>query len=289
MITGRGVFFIWCATVITSLLLIEVQTAVASEIGTPVVWASADRPTSYILQGKDRGRGVVDELYRLLHKELPQYEHKTEVMTFNRVLAKMEAGEHICSVGFKKPERERVGVFSAPAILTIPFSVISKKGRLEPYLGDKSTVDLQTLFSNSNLIGAVRQKRSYGEINEKIKHYQKKGRLIEVGPSASLIKMLVLDRVDFVIEIPSFVMYQAKQQGRENEISSFAITDYKKIALVAKVFCTKSRWGYDLVTKINRILKGHINTPEYRAIIERWYDGHAKTIIRENWALLSPH
>ncbi len=289
MVTGRGVVFIWCAAVITSLLLMGAQTAVASEIGAPVVWATADRPTSYILQGRDRGRGVVDELYRLLHKELPQYQHRTEVMTFNRVLAKMEAGERVCSVGFKKSERERVGIFSQPAILTIPFFVISKKGRLEPYFGGKSTVDLQTLFSNSNLIGAIRQKRSYGEINEKIKHYQEEGRLIGVGPSASLIKMLIMGRVDFVIEIPSFVTYRAKQQGRENEISSYAITDYKKIALIAKVFCTKGRWGHDFVTKINRILKGHINTPEYRAFIERWYDGHAKTVIRENWALLGAH
>jgi len=40
--------------------------------------------------------------------------------------------------------------------------------------------------------------------------------------------MLLLDRADFAIEIPSFLVYQAKQMGRKNEIVSFAIQDYKK-------------------------------------------------------------
>lgn len=122
-----------------------------------IVWAAADRPTSYILEGRDKGRGVVDEVYSILHENMNDYDNKTRVMNFARVLIQMENGLNQCACGFKNPEREKVGYFSIPAIIALPFSVVAKKGRLDEIYKDTDTISLKNLLDNKNLKGGDKE------------------------------------------------------------------------------------------------------------------------------------
>ncbi len=246
-----------------------------------VVWAVADRPTSYILEGVDKGRGVVDEVYYLLHKNLKEYEHKTNKMNFARVLQQMENGENQCACGFKKPEREKVGYYSVPAVIALPFSVIVKKGKLEEIYGKTESIALANLLENEKFKGGVSKKRSYGNITPLIDTYEKKGNLYAHPSTQNLMKMLMADRLDYAIEIHSFANYIAKQLDNEDIFETYAIDENKNKVLIAYIFCTKNEWGRKIIEKVDRILEKERQTPTYVEIMGRWYDDKGRKIIKD--------
>jgi len=246
-----------------------------------VVWAVADRPTSYILEGVDKGRGVVDEVYYLLHKNLKEYEHKTNKMNFARVLQQMENGENQCACGFKKPEREKVGYYSVPAVIALPFSVIVKKGKLEKIYGKTESIALKNLLDNEKFKGGVSKKRSYGNITPLIDTYEKKGNLYAHPSTQNLMKMLMADRLDYAIEIHSFANYIAKQLDNEDIFETYAIDENKNKVLIAYIFCTKNEWGRKIIEKVDRILEKERQTPTYVEIMGRWYDDKGRKIIKD--------
>jgi polar amino acid transport system substrate-binding protein len=246
-----------------------------------VEWVVADRPTSYILDGPDKGKGSVDELYALLFRNLPGYEHKTTNMTFGRVLQTMKSGQNLCAVGFKDPEREEVAYFSIPAIISLPFSVVAKKGRIEQFYGDVDSISIEKLLANRWLRGGVMQKRSYGDIDDIIKKYENRRVLHTLTPNSDIVQMLLSDKLDYVIEIVSFAKYRAKHAGKEKEITSFPIREYRQPVLVAHVFCTKNEWGRQMIQKINQIIRRERASPAYIEFMERWYDDRSRRIIRK--------
>lgn len=253
----------------------------AGYAGDTVLWAVADRPTSYILEGVDKGRGVVDEVYSILHKNLSDYDHKTVVMNFTRILAEMEKGKKQCACGFKKPEREKVGYFSIPAIIALPFAVVAKKGRLDKIYGNKDSISLKNLIKNKNLKGGVTKKRSYGDLTQMISEHEEKGDLYVQSSTRNLMKMLVADRLDFAIEIPSFAKYIAKQLKNEDMFTGYAIEENKNKVLIAHIFCTKNEWGRAIIERIDNILEKERKSSDYIEILERWYNEKSRKAIRE--------
>jgi len=245
-----------------------------------IVWAVADRPTSYILKGVDKGRGVVDEVYYLLQKNMNEYEHKTNKMNFARVLQQMQYGENQCACGFKKPEREKVGYYSVPAVIALPFSVIVKKGRLNDVYGKTESISLKKLLENKKYKGGVSKKRSYGNITPLIDTYEKKGNLYAHSSTQNLMKMLVADRLDYAIEIHSFANYIAKQLDNEDIFETYAIDENKNKVLIAYIFCTKNEWGRKVIERVDHILKKERKTEKYVEIMGRWYDDKGRKIIK---------
>jgi len=268
-----------CCTAVTTVYFLLCSSLCYAE--DTVVWAVADRPTSYILEGLDKGRGVVDEVYSVFHKSLSDYDHKTDVMNFARILVQMENGRKQCACGFKKPEREKVGYFSIPAIIALPFAVVAKKGRLDEIYGNTESISLKKLLENKKLKGGVTKKRSYGDVTQMINEHEKKGNLYVQSSTHNLMKMLVADRLDFAIEIPSFAKYIAKQLKNEDMLTSYAIEEVGNKVLIAHIFCTKNEWGRAIVDRINNILRKERKSADYIEILERWYDEKGRKIIRE--------
>jgi len=267
--------------IIFALPIVMIMVIAARADHETVEWVVADRPTSYILDGPDKGKGAVDGLYALLFRYLPEYEHKTINMTFGRVLQTMKSGQNLCAVGFRDQEREKVAYFSIPAIISLPFAVVAKKGRIEQFYGDIDSVSIEKLLADKRLRGGVMQKRSYGDIDGIIKKYEESRVLHTLTPNSDIVQMLLSDRLDYVIEIVSFAKYRAKHSGKEKEITSFPIREYRQQVLVAHVFCTKNEWGRQMIQKINQIIRRERTSPSYIEFMERWYDDRSRRIIRK--------
>lgn len=244
-----------------------------------VTWAIADRPTSYILRGKDKGRGAVDELYSLLQKHLKDYQHKNHEMSFARVLQQMKCGKNVCACGFKSGKREEVGLFSQPAIIAMPYSIVTKKEHLSQIFSNAHSISLEKLIKNKSITGGITQERSYGSITAVINENQNKNIDI-LANTSNLIKMLILDRVDYIIEIPSFAVYMVKQFQPQISLQSISIIENTNEILFARIFCTKNQWGKNIIRKIDKILDQEKGTPEYLELMERWYDENSRLIIR---------
>ena len=248
----------------------------------PVLWAVADRPTSYILHGPDKGRGTVDEVYALLHKGLSDDDHVLVEMNFPRTLEKMRQGECVCSMGFKRPEREEVAYFSEPAVLALSYGVISVRGRLDMFLHG-GQLSLEQLLNDKRFKGAVLQQRSYGEITSLISDHTHDGSLMVLPPGSDTQEIVLQGRADYLIEIPSFFMYQAREKGQQEHFVSYVIEEYTTPVLVAYVFCTRNDWGKKFIQQVNAIIRKERDTASYREIIERWYDENSRKLIRDNY------
>ncbi|MBU1001800.1 MAG: TIGR02285 family protein, partial [Proteobacteria bacterium] len=257
--------FLWA-----SVLLFPAGPSFAQETKTTVIWAVADRPTSFIFEGPDKGRGVVDEVYNKLHTALPDYEHVLLEMNFPRTLNYMREGERVCSTGFWTADREKVALFSLPVILALPYGVICLKERVKEFDSGAGRISLTRLLADKRLRGAVLQARSYGEITPMVKASSDDSTLRVLPPGANTIQMLTHGYLDYIIEIPSFVMYQAKQQGEENRLESLSIEEYVTPVLVAHIFCTRGQWGEGFIRQLNEIIERERGTEEYREFIERW-------------------
>ena len=244
-----------------------------------VTWAIADRPTSYILRGKDKGRGAVDELYSLLQKHLKGYQHKNHEMTFARVLQQMKCGKNVCACGFRSSKREEVGLFSQPAIIAMPYSIVTKKGHFSQIFSNAHSISLEKLIKNRSITGGITQERSYGSITAVINENQNKNIDI-LANTSNLIKMLILDRVDYIIEIPSFAVYMVKQFQPQISLQSISIIENTNEILLARIFCTKNQWGKNIIRKIDKILDQEKGKPEYLELMERWYDENSRLVIR---------
>jgi polar amino acid transport system substrate-binding protein len=278
----KSVFFFMrtiCCTALTAVYFLLCSSSGYAK--DTVVWAVADRPTSYILEGQDKGRGVVDEVYSVLHENLSDYSHKTQDMNFARILVQMKNGEKQCACGFKKPEREKVGYFSVPAIIALPFSVVAKKGRLNGIYGNTESISLKNLLENTKLKGGVTMKRSYGDITQIIAEHEKTGSLYAQSSTYNLMNMLAADHLDYAIEIPSFAKYIAKQIENEDIFESYAIEENTNRVLIAHIFCTKNEWGRSIVDRIDNILRKERKSSDYIEILERWYDEKGRKNIRE--------
>ncbi|MGD9213068.1 MAG: TIGR02285 family protein [Desulfobacteraceae bacterium] len=271
-------------------IMLAFFTLLGNASGQTVVWAVADRPTSYILEGEDKGKGAVDEVYALLQENLTEYQHKNQEMTFARIIKQMEHGKNVCACGFKKPEREEVGIFSQPAIISVPFSIVTKKKHLPEMFNNVDSISLEKLLKNKSITCGVTQKRSYGSITELINIEQNKNISVHTNTS-NLTKMLLLDRVDYIIEIPSFPIYMAKQLKKEDPLLnqnqdplvSIGIEENTNKVLLASIFCTKNQWGNDIMKKIDDILSREKAKPQYLKMLERWYDEKSRLVIRKHY------
>ena len=268
------------ALLLLTLCLLLPQPAMAEET---ITWMTADRPTSYILHGPDKGMGVVDQLYRLLWKEMPEYDHQTRPMSFGRALKEMAEGKNICAVGFISPEREAVGCFSIPAVVSLPYSIVARKGHLEGIFGDVEAISLCGLLARGDLKGGVVQKRSYGSLNPLIAAEEDRKMLYVLTPGADKVEMLLKGRIDYLVEIAPFMTYQAKQSGNQDLLTSFAIEESKERALTASVFCANTKFGQEVITKVNDIIREHRAEPAYLEMLERWYDPNSRPRLREQY------
>lgn len=49
-----------------------------------IIWVDVDAPPFYILEGNEKGKGVVDEITLLLQKNMPQYDHEHQVINLSK-------------------------------------------------------------------------------------------------------------------------------------------------------------------------------------------------------------
>ncbi|MBU1247080.1 MAG: hypothetical protein KKB70_00165, partial [Proteobacteria bacterium] len=183
--------------------------------------------------------------------------------------------------------REEVALFSLPAILALPYGVVCLKERVKEFDNGSGRISLTQLLADKRFHGGVLQERSYGEITSIVKAGSDSSILRDLPPGANTIQMLLQRHVDYIIEIPSFITYQAKQQGEEGQFLSLAIEEYEAPVLVAHIFCTRGQWGEGFILQLNEIIERERGTEVYREIIERWYDDNGRQVIREHYDQLT--
>jgi len=243
-----------------------------------VIWRVTDWPPFYILEGPDKGKGIYDEIISMISLHIPEYEHVTMRMNTVRVRAQWNLGEKVCHpsviVG------ESFNTQSVVNSILLPHRIIAhrdKEGVLR-----KDEVSLDQLLGDTQHRGGFTPERYTPLLNDIVKQH-KGGKHLYFNPNYDrLIEMILLKRLDYIVEYPPIITYTAKQMGLDNPTKSLGIQETKDMSyILVAVGCTKNAWGRAMINKIDQVLKKESLNPDFLEPRLRWYDEPSRNILRK--------
>jgi len=244
--------------------------------GESITWVEVNFPPIWILEGPDKGNGILDGLISIYEKNMPVYEHHHVAANITRILSMMKEGQNVCHAGIlKSPDREQFIYFSIPNCITNLHKIVVKKSRKNSLFGNIMNVSLEDLLKNTNLKLGVSKSSSYGTtINNLLEKYKEKSTiLLRSGQDnhQGLIRMLKEERIDYMIGYPWEITYIDSQMDLRDEI---AVVDIKELEgqqwILSYVGCTKNEWGRQVIEKINAILLKVRASDEYLYHVLKW-------------------
>lgn len=241
-----------------------------------IIWVDVDAPPFYILEGNEKGKGVVDEITLLLQKNMPQYDHEHQVINLSRLMYMMRNGEHVCHAAlFRTRERETEALFSStPTDIVPPVGITIKADRKDDF-PDHDNCSLAELLEKKKLKAGIAADRSYGKPLDDILKRNEGSPLVYARSGADiysgLLRMLLAGRVDFILGSPLEAGYIHKKMDVGDSVINIPIRENMEYTM-GYAACPKNEWGRGVIAEIEKILKERRNTDEYRDIFEKWLD-----------------
>ena len=175
------------------------------------------------------------------------------------------------------PEREKFIYYSIPIDFDPPLGVTIKRSKAELFKNTK-IISLEKLLENKQLRIGIQSGRSYGKILDPLleKHKGQKHIYIREGKGLyeSLLKMLMADRIDYILGYPVETIYVGKMLGVDDQVMNIPLQEHLNTYSYGYIACSKTEWGREIIEKINRILRKERPTEHYRSIMERWLDSN---------------
>ena len=243
-----------------------------------ITWGWIDNAPGSIPGGPDKNQGIEDRIRALLKERLTGYDHAEVQAPIPRVINEIKSGNHWCATGFvKTAERETFAQFSVPASFWLPPKVVVRKERRAQFdaLGELS---LAQLLAGSALRTGVVRGRAYSPAIDA---------LLQRHPPAQFhsdyvdgLKMLLSDRLDYVIELPIRATYYTTRLGHEGALVGLP---FKEMSghITTHLMCPRNEWGERVIREIDAVLTAERPTPRYRRIVERWSDDDSVAQIRK--------
>lgn len=260
------------------LVIITLTFPALSSAKDSITWLEAVAPPFFIHEGPLKGQGYEDLITDILENSLPQYTHSRTIANITRHYYEFEQGQKVCNVGlYKTPEREKFMYFSIPSFFTYPTVLIIDKSKWAAF-GNSKSVNLENIMKSKKLIIGRGENRSYGKFVDEIlnKYGTKENIFAYEGQELSLnfFEMLKLDRLDGLIGLPEEAMYQAERLGIRDQIMTITIEENQSSpeSWFSYVACSKTEWGKQAISDINKALLEQRPTDIYRAAYERWLD-----------------
>lgn len=247
-------------------LSIVVGCGATEQLPTPVgefTWGVfSDHPPIFITQGPNRGRGMADQAYSVLQRELPYHQHSLVHAKIKRIIAMISSGDKICSVMIKTPARERLALFSSQAIALLPSPRLVIAADKKEYFrqvtgwqGESISVP-KLIKEHKNLRLGLVEGSTYGptldaqlkKLNDANYAYRHSG----FNSPRAVLRMLLAGRVDYILEYSWAINYMIRDEIRKVTLIPIShIPPYYK----AFIACPKNRWGKSAIDQINPIIK----------------------------------
>ncbi len=229
-----------------------------------IQWAVMDWPPFYFLDGENKGKGISETILKFYQSKLTKYNHEEIKMRLARYIRQAEDKKDICMYGLlKTPEREKDLYYSYATAFGVTQRIIMKTSTWKK-LGQPETMSLEALLLKPDMSVIFQQKRAYGVLNHIINKYQHSEN-VNIGAQSGfqLIKMLLLDRIDYIVEYPYPVAMVSKKNKKLDLITSVRIEELPPYIL-SYCTCAKTPNGKKVIERINEIIR------QYRASEEYW-------------------
>lgn len=241
-------------------------------------WLVRDLPPFTILEGPEKGHGVIDQLLPLLIRQMPEYDHSIVRVNRARGIQMLQDPQTFtCDPTLLwTPDRAEYVRFSTPSLGVISGGLVLRKDSealVAPYL-DGQQADLHGLLSKTSLKLGVVAERSYGtQIDAILRQLPDTAFSRHYGndATANLLQMQQLGRLRMVLGYWPEVRYLIEQQGG-------ALADYRFHPVQGvnryqflHVGCSNSELGRIAIAHIDQLLPA-LRRDVLPALYARWLD-----------------
>ncbi|MFI7835258.1 TIGR02285 family protein [Pseudomonas asiatica] len=241
-------------------------------------WLVRDLPPFTILEGPEKGQGVIDQLLPLLIRQMPEYDHS--ILRVNRargIQMLQDPKSFTCDPTLLwTPERAEYVRFSVPSLGVLSGGLVLRKDSealVAPYL-DGQEVDLLNLLSKTPLKLGVVAERSYGtQIDAILRQLPDTAFSRHYGndATANLLQMQQLGRLRMVLGYWPEVRYLVELQG--GALADYQFHPVKGVNRYQflHVGCSNSELGHEAIAHIDQLLPA-LRRDVLPGLYARWLD-----------------
>lgn len=273
-------FFKWPLLVFLVALFMSSQS-----LADDVKWLVSDWPP-YQYQEGDEYLGYSLDTLRVVLKYLPQHQHSFQISNYKRRHSKFKQQDKVCTFGISKSE-ERQGYmhFSEPSELYFPIQIFMREETYQA-LNKPKQVSLETLLTANKGKLAVTPGVVYSDaVNNLIKEKRFADNIIinaTKSISKNLYKMLLLKRIDFILDWPPEGHYGLKLTKVKGNVTSVILQEAGEMSL-AYAACPKNKWGRDMVNQINLALIDAHRDKDYSKAYEAYLDPYLVGVFKKEF------
>lgn len=242
----------------------------------PIIrWAKNHAPPFFIDDGSVAGAGFADGVQAMLMQALPQYDHQNIFMPLPRLndFWKKKAEYCFASMIHKPLAADRGYLLSQPNVYYAPHVVITRQS-FAPADEDASAVSLQQLLRQKHLILGQIRPRAFGPTVDALlaQHKDTLRSFVRNDRDGvqSLLRMLILERIDYFIDYAFVFEFYRKQASFEQHLQSFTIKETADEGILGAIGCTNSTWGKRVIADIDQALDQLLQSRQYRQFVARW-------------------
>lgn len=247
-----------------------------------LTWLVRDLPPFTILEGQEKGQGVVDRMLPLLIEQMPEYDHT--VLRVNRARGIQMLQEHSFTCDptlLWTPERARFVHFSQPSLPILSGGLVIRKAdqRLLDDPGEGSPVDLKQLLERPGLKLGIVAQRSYGAVVDDILRLLPEATLSRHygnDATANLLQMQQLGRLQLVLGYWPEVRYLVQQQGGSLDSYQFHPIKGANRYQFLHVGCSDTPLGREAIAHIDKLLP-HLRQEVLPKFYANWLDPELRT------------
>jgi uncharacterized protein (TIGR02285 family) len=247
-----------------------------------VKWLVADWPPYQYQQG-DEYLGYSLDTLRVVLKYLPQHQHSFQISNYKRRHSKFKQQDKVCTFGISKSiERQHYMHFSQPAELYFPIQIFMREETYQS-LNKPKKASLQTLLIKKQGTLAITPGVVYSaEVDQLVKE-KRFSESIFINATKSISKnlytMLLLKRIDFLLDWPPEGRYGLSLAKVPGKVRSVILEEAKEMSL-AYAACPKNKWGRDMVNQINLALIDAHRDEDYTKAYESYLDPYLVSVFR---------
>ncbi len=267
-----------------AILLLFTTSASLANTPTTIHWLMVDLAPFRLMHGPEQGKGSSDQMEQMLIKLLPQYQHQSRFVSFERrELLHADPSALYCSFGvLANADRKAKMQLSIPAAVVMHIALATVRGSaLSQQLQQSGVADLQQLLSQGKFTGLLEKGRSYAPVIEQAQQ-NSSGLLAERSfMENNPVDLLLAGRIDFLIDYPHRISYlQSRSRQPLLDLDYYQIAGAEGRA-ATYVACSKHPKAAEVITAVNQQLLQLWPDPLYQKHMLSWYDDESKQQLQQ--------
>ncbi len=239
-----------------------------------ILWVKWNLVPEYIESGKYQGQGYLDKFLRDVQQRFPEYNHREEFQTPNRISLSWAQG-NVCSLHLWLGYWPDKIIYSKPYGFTPRFGIVTEKDSLlAKQFRDKESLSLAYLLSNTSfkmgmlpLFYANSTDSRYPLMAPLIKPHLNSPQVYEFRNNLNEVSIVYLEkkRVDYIIRQRITHFAELKTKEKNDRYQFFFLEEGRRHKLVASA-CSNSELGRAVIEKINGFIDDdfHMRYLNYR-------------------------